>query len=284
MAQYAVFGIMTGAFLLLATLGFALVSRVEKFLNIAHAELLSLSALLTWWLSAQRGFPFVVAAVVAIAVTAVAGLLIARAFYGPMMAQPPAILLITSVGVAFFLHGVLEAVFTPGIRSFSLPAVRALDVAGVKVHPYQLGVLAAALVSFLLLHLLLTRTQIGIAVRAIADNRELSRLRGIDVAKTTRYTWLIASSLAGLAGVALGVLGTITTDIAFDQILLILSVSILAGLGRLYGVLAAAFILGLAMDLSVLVFPAGYRSGVAFAAIILVLLFRPQGLSWRPSS
>lgn len=279
MAQYVVFGIVTGGFLLLATLGFALVSRVEKFLNIAHAELISLGALFTWLLATQADLPFLVAAAIAVAVTAVIALVIARLVYDPILVRGPAILLITSVGVVFLLHGTIEAVVEPGIKSFELPARDSADVLGVRVHPYQATIVALAIAAVVALHAFLTRTRIGTSIRALTDNRELAQVRGIEVQKATRYVWLIAGGLAGLAGVALGVLGTFTTRLAFEQILLILSVSILAGLGSIYGVVAAAFALGIAMDVSVQWIPAGYRTAIAFLVIIVVLLVRPQGLS-----
>lgn len=279
MAQYVVFGIVTGGFLLLATLGFALVSRVEKFLNIAHAELISLGALFTWLLATRADLPFLLAAAIAVGVTAVIALVIARLVYDPILVRGPAILLITSVGVVFLLHGTIEAVVEPGIKSFELPARASVDVLGVRVHPYQATIVAVAIAAVAGLHAFLTRTRIGTSIRALTDNRELAQVRGIEVQKATRYVWLIAGGLAGLAGVALGVLGTFTTRLAFEQILLILSVSILAGLGSIYGVVAAAFALGIAMDVSVQWIPAGYRTAIAFLVIIVVLLVRPQGLS-----
>lgn len=273
------FGTVTGGFLLLATLGFALVSRVERFLNIAHAELISLAALMTWWLTVEKDLPFLVGAAVAVAVTAVTALVVARLFYRPLLDRSPAILLITSIGVVFLLHGILEAVFSPGIRSFDLPLNRSWDLGGVRLHPYQLTVILVALASVGLLHLLFTRTSIGTSIRALADNPELAKVRGVDVDRVSAYVWLLSGALAGMAGVALGVLGTITTDIGFQQILLIVSVAILAGLGSIYAVATSAFLLGLMMDISGEWISSGYRSAVAFAVIIVVLTVRPQGLS-----
>jgi branched-chain amino acid transport system permease protein len=279
LAQYLAFGIVTGGFLLLATLGFALVARVEKFLNIAHAQLISVGALATWFLSVDLGLPFLIAAGLAVIITALVGLLVARIVYEPMLEQGPAIMLITSVGVVFVFQGVIEAIVSPGIRSYDLPKIQSWDFGAFRFHPYHLAMVGVALAAVVGLHAFLTRTKVGTSIRALTDNRELAEIRGVDVKQATRYVWLAASGLAGLAGVALGVLGTITTRLAFDQILLILSVAILAGLGSIYGVVAAAFALGIAMDLSVQWLPAGYRTAVAFVTIILVLLIRPEGIA-----
>lgn len=281
MVQYVVFGVVDGAFLLLATLGFALVSRVHKFLNIAHAELMSVAALLSWGLSAVAGLPFLLAAAIAIVVVAGLGLLVGRTVYEPILSRGPEVLLIVSVGVVYLIHGVTEGIVSPGTKSYDIPRLGGLEVAGIRVTYYQLMIVALAACCFIGLHLFLSRTSAGSAIRAIADDRELAEVRGIDVRRATRYVWLVASALAAVAGVSLGVLGTLTTDIAFEQILLILSVAILAGLGSIYGVAVAAFVLGLAMDLSTMVIPSGYRAAVAFLVIIIVLIVRPQGLFGR---
>lgn len=278
MAQYVVFGVVTGGFLLLATLGFALISRVEKFLNIAHAELISVGAVGTWYLSARVGLPVWMAALCAIALAAVLGLVIARAIYDPLHGRDPAILLITSVGVVFLLGGVIEALIGPGFHSIRVPQLAAWEAGSVRINPYQAGILAAGLAAVILLRIFLARTRIGILIRALSDDRSLAEARGVDVQRATRYVWLIASGLAGLAGVALGLMGTITSELAFQQILLILTVSIVAGLGNIYGVAVAAFVIGIAMDVSVLWLPGGYRTAVAFAAVILVLSIRSEGL------
>lgn len=278
-SQLIVLGIGTGSFLLLATLGFALIRRVEGFLNIAHAELMSVAAFTTWYLNVQLGWHFLLAGGVALAVTALLSLIIARVIYDPIKHLGPAILLITSVGVAFLLHGITAAIVGVGIRSFSIPRLSALTVGGILVTPYRLVLLGLAAVVSVLLALFLTKTRTGKSIRAMAINRELAGSRGVNINAASRATWLASGVLAGLGGIALGILGTLTTDIAFQQILVILAVAIVAGLGSLYGVIAAAFIVALAMDLSLLVLPGGYRPVVAFAIVILVLVVRPQGVA-----
>lgn len=278
-AQLLVLGLGTGAFLLIATLGFALIRRVEGFLNIAHAELMSVAAFVTWYLNAVLGWHFVLAALCAMAATALIALGIARLIYDPIKHLGPPILLISSVGVAFLLHGITSAVIGVGIRSFEIPRLDAWSVGGLLITPYRMLLLAVAAATAVLLALFLTKTRTGKSIRAISINRELAGSRRINVTSASRATWLASGMLAGLGGVALGVLGTLTTDIAFQQILVILAVAIVAGLGSLYGVIAASFIVAFAMDLSLLVLPGGYRPVIAFAIVIVVLLVRPQGVA-----
>ena len=281
LAQYFVTGIATGSFLILATIGFSLTRRVEGFLNIAHAELLGVSAFITWGLNVLAGWPLLPSATVAIFGTSVFGLAIARTVYDPIKKLGPAVLLITSVGVAYVIGGGVDAVIGTGIRTLDIPLATTYKFYGLRITNYQLLVIALAALTGVSLALFLNKTKTGLAIRAVAANPELAASRGVDVRQTSRATWLISSGLAGLAGVMLAMIATLSTDIAFHQILKILAVAILAGLGSLYSVILSGLIVGIAMDVSVYWIPAGYRPLIAFAIVIIVLLFRPQGLSGR---
>jgi branched-chain amino acid transport system permease protein len=276
LAQHVVFGLATGAFLLLAAVGFSLVRQVEGFLNIAHAQLISFGAYATWMMNVPFDWPIVPSALAGIALTAVLGLAQARFFYDPIQSYGPDILLITSVGVAFAIQGLIEMFADPGTSLFSLANPEPFLIGSVRVNPYHAGVFVAALATTLAMYLLFTRTRIGRQIRAVSVDRQLAQSRGVALASTSRAVWLAAGATAGMAGVALGLLGTLTTDIAFVQILLIVAVSIFAGFGSLLHLLAAAFVTGLAMDVSVIWIPSTYRSVVPFVIIIVVLLLRRQ--------
>ena len=239
LAQYALTGVVTGCFLILATIGFSLTRQVEGFLNIAHAEMLGVSAFITWGLNAVAGWPFIPSAAVAVVATAFLGLAIGRVVYDPMRRHGPAVLLITSVGVAYVMAGMMHAIIGTGIRSLNIPLATSYRAFGLRLTDYQMIVVALAAITGVSLALFMNRTRTGLAIRAMSANPELAASRGIDVRQTSRATWLIASGLAGLAGVVLALIATLSTDIAFNQILQILAVAILAGLGSLYSVIAA---------------------------------------------
>jgi len=277
--QTLVFGIVTGSFLIVATLGFALVSRVDKFLNIAHAEYISLGAFLTYYLNARNGWPIIPAGVVAIVAVAILAVIVAKLVYAPIRGAGAIVLIITSVGVAYMIHGGIEAIVKPGIYSFDIGNEAQYDLGLFKIGSHSLVIVGLAAATVLAVHLILTRTAMGLQLRALASDPALAAGRGVNIRRTSAGMWLISGALAGLAGVLLGLQGAINTDLSFEQILLIMSVSILAGFGSIYGVVAAALLLGVAMDLSTLVIPAGYREVIAFAAVILALTVRPEGLS-----
>lgn len=276
--QLAVFGVVTGSFLVIATLGFSLIRQVEGFLNIAHVQLMSVAAFTTWFLNVELGVPFLLSGAISVGLVSLLGLVAARLFYDPMKPAGPLGVLITSVGVVFVLHGFLVASVGAGARRFQIPSPTSFSLGGIRVNSHQLIVVAVAIVLSLALATFLTKTRVGLTIRAMAFNRSLASSRGVDTTRASRAVWLVSSALAGMGGILLGVLGTLTTDLAFDQFLTILAVAILAGLGSLYSVIFAGLIVGLSMDLSLLILPGGWRPMVAFLIVIFVLIFRPTGL------
>lgn len=284
LAQFIVTGIATGCFLILATIGFSFTRRVEGFLNIAHAELLGVGAFTTWGLNSLAGWHILPSALVAIVLTAFVGLAIGRLVYDPIKRHGPAVLLITSVGVAYVIGGTIDGLVGTGIRTLNIPLATTYRFFGLRITDYQMMVIALAAVTGICLALYLNKTRSGLAVRAMAANPALAASRGIDVKATSRASWLLSGGLGGLAGVMLSVVATLSTDIAFLQILQILAVAILAGLGSLYAVLISGLIVGIAMDASVFWIPAGYRPLIAFMLVIVVLVFRPEGLARRKAS
>ncbi len=273
------FGILTGCALLLATVGFSMIRRIEGFLNVAHGQMLTVGAYTAYVLNANLGWNIVPAGVGAVIATSIIGWLVARLIFFPVRRAGPVMLVITSVGAAYIVHGVVEAIFGVRVKQFQMPPMRAFRFGDMPVAaPDQIAMVVVAALSALFLHLLLTRTETGKAIRAMANDFDLARIRGVNTSRLTNYVWLIASGLGGLAGVMLGLIGRIYTDMGWDNIMIVMIVAILGGLGSIYGVMGAAIFIGLATSLSVMVLPAQYSQSIAFLLIILVLLIRPQGI------
>ncbi len=142
----------------------------------------------------------------------------------------------------------------------------------------QIAMVIAAAITVLFLHFLLTRTETGKAIRAMAANFNLARIRGINTPRLRVIIWLIASAMGGLAGVMIGLISRLAPFMGFEYIMPIMIVAILGGLGSIYGAMVAALIIGLITQMSVMVIPPQYSQLLAFVLIIVVLLIRPQGI------
>ena len=128
-------------------------------------------------------------------------------------------------------------------------------------------------------HVMLKYTKFGKAQRAVADNKDLARVTGITVGRVVTITWLITGAMAGLAGFILGMtVGAITPTLGFNFLLTVFAAVIIGGLGKPYGAMAGALIIGLVTEVSALYIDPDYTTVLAFAILLLALAFRPQGL------
>jgi len=283
--QNILFGIVTGSIILLGAVGFSMTQKSDGFVNVAHGQMLMLGAYIAFFFN-QLGLNLVFAAVLSLLLTGLVGLGLYRLVFMPVKAKGKLVLLFTSVGLAYVINGLVGAAAGSRIQSYVLPEVQAISIGSFRtITPYALLIVVLSVLSTMVLHLFLARTRFGKMIRAVADNFDLARVRGVNPTTTSNYVWFIASAMAALAGVFSGVLGTLYIDMGWYQFLVILSATVLGGLGSVYGVMAASFIIGMGMELGILVLPSHYRSAIAFAIIIVVLILRPEGLQslWRPA-
>lgn len=277
--QFAVYGLLMGCVLLLATVGFSMIRRIEGFLNIAHGQMLAVGAYLTYFFNAVLGWNIILSAVLAVLGTAIIGFLTARVVFFPLKGRAPLLIAIASTGVSYVIQGVIEIIFGPFVKQYKFPPMRAIKIGGLSLAgPDQIAMVVAAILAVLFLHFFLTKTETGKAIRAMSSDYDLARIRGINTPRLRVYVWLIASGLGGLAGVMIGLISRLTPYMGFEYIMLIMIVAILGGLGNIYGAMGAALIIGLITQMSVLVIPAQYSQVIAFVLIIIVLLVSPKGI------
>jgi len=273
-----IFGTISASILLLSSIGFSMVLKTEGFINVAHGQALLLGAYGALFLN-QVGLPLWLAAILAALGCGVTGVVLNRFLFRPVKAQGILVLLFTSVGVAYVIYGVVGALAGKRMLAYDLPPMRAWKIAGQPfMTPYEMAIVALAIASALGVHVFLTYTWAGKSIRAVADNEDLARARGFNPGRSSDIVWFIATALAGLAGVFLGIVGSLHTQMGWQQIIMILAVTVLGGLGSIYGVMLASVVLAFGIEIGLTVVSSNYRTGLAFALIIVVLLVRPGGL------
>lgn len=283
---YLIPGLVLGAVYALAAAGVSLVYGVMRFANFAHGDLMSwgayaaLAAVAALGISPWAAIPFAVAATVPLAWG------VDRAFFAPLRRAQPAVLLISSFGVALMVRAVIYLVWGPTPLNYNLGFTPPILWEGVRLQSRHAVILGGALLAALLLHLLLAHTRAGRAMRAMADDPDLARVTGVGVSGVILLTWAVSASLAAVAGVFLAVDTELTPLLGFNVLLAAFAAAILGGIGRPWGAALGGLLLGLAEELSSYPFlPGGeplldpsYKTAVAFAVLVLVLLVRPQGL------
>jgi branched-chain amino acid transport system permease protein len=193
------------------------------------------------------------------------------------------ILVIASFGAALTLRSLLEFLVTSKPAYFTTALQIAMKIGlSARATPDQLLSLAVSAALVFAVHLLLTRTAIGRAMRAVSENQQLAALAGVDVRQTIRIVWLLGAALAAVAGVMAGLIVQIRPHMGHDLLLPLFAAAILGGIGSVPGAMLGGLIVGLAEALSVQLLGAEWRAAVAFIILVAVLLLRPQGLFGRP--
>jgi neutral amino acid transport system permease protein len=164
-------------------------------------------------------------------------------------------------------------------QRYDLPVMTATEILGVKVALDRLLVIGLAIIVIIALHFLLQKTKIGKAMRAVSDSTDLARVTGINVEWVVFWTWIITGVLTALGGAMFGLItGGVRPNMGWFLILPMFAAVILGGIGNPYGAIAGALIIGIAQEMSVPLIGSDYKLGVALLIMILLLLFRPQGL------
>jgi neutral amino acid transport system permease protein len=279
LAQLIVNGIAVGSIIALAAVGLTLTYGILRLSNFAHGDFLTLGAYLTWLIN-TLGLSIWLSMILAAAGTVGVMLLAEKLLWSRMRSirATSTTLIIISIGLALFLRNGIILIWGGRNQNYNLPINAALDIFGVKVPQNQILVLLLAVLAILGLHYLLQNTKIGKAMRAVADDLDLARVSGINVDQVILWTWLIAGTLTSLGGSMYGLITAVRPNMGWFLILPLFASVILGGIGNPYGAIAAAFIIGIAQEVSTPWLGSQYKQGVALLIMILVLLIRPKGL------
>lgn len=274
------FGLVTASIVALASVAFSLQFSVTTTPNFAHGELLTVGAY-----GALIGQLFTHNLLVEIVAAMVAGATVASvmnfAILQPFLRAGAKRLTIFLVTVAIGLviqNGILIA-FGGAPAAYQLPAFRLNSVGPFLWTNLDESIMVGTVLVLLALHVLLQYTKFGKSLRAVSDNPQLARVTGINTPRVIQLTWAIDGTIAGFAGFVLAAyVGAITPTIGFSFLVVVFAASVIGGLGRPYGTLVGALLIGIGMEVSTSYIPANYKTSVAFALLILTLLVRPSGI------
>ena len=275
------FGVVTASILTLAAVGLALQFGITNYVNFAYGEFLTLGAYFAWLLNWKLHLNVWVAMVGGALLVGVCAVAINHVLLRPFVRRGIALryILIVTFGLSLILANVILAIFGANFQTFNEPTQLPFHAGPFLFTTNQILIMAVAFCAMLGVHLLLSRTKLGKAMRAMSDNHDLAMVSGIDNNKITAFTWLLSGSLAGLAGVVLALdVTSFQPMFGNDFLFVIFAAMILGGVGSPYGAMLGAIVIGLATEVSAVFVSSAYKDDIAFAALILVLLLRPQGL------
>lgn len=279
-------GLQLGSIYALVALGYTMVYGIILLLNFAHGDIIMVGAYISWFVMARLGLPPVLAVILSVLGCTALGVLIDKIAYAPLRNAPRLSILITAIGVSYFLENGAQLLI--GADAKVVPSyfdASSIDVAGVQLNPVAIITIIVTAISTLILTFLIQKTKLGKAMRAVSEDMGAARLMGINVNTTISFTFALGSALAGI--------GAVLYSMAYTQATPTMGVmlgtkafvaAVLGGIGSVPGAVIGGLLVGFAevgvsaIGLSV------WKDAVVFLLLIIVLIVRPTGILGREIS
>jgi neutral amino acid transport system permease protein len=274
-------GLASGSIYALGAIGLSLVYGILKLVNFAHGDFMTLGGFVAFAINVSAGLPLVVAFLGALVAVAILGIVLEYTVWAPMRRKGAGILqlLLLSIGLAFVMRNLILFIWAGDQRSLDVDQFqvwRPFDY--ISISAIQVTVIVTAGVVLVAVALMLRTTMVGKSMRALSDSFDLAEVSGVNTRRIVAYTWLLAGSLAGLAGVLAAIYTTLTPNTGWFLLLSIFAAVVLGGIGNAYGALIGGLALGLVEEWSTMFIRPTYKEAIGFLVLILVLIVRPQGI------
>lgn len=294
-----VFGLGQGSIYALIALGYTMVYGVLGFINFAHGEVFMSGAMIGFYVAeslnrsgfwdAQPAVSFVIVLLVCMAASTLVAVIVERVAYKPLRGSPRLIPLITSIGASFFLQYTFRGFFGAGIKSWPTfdALAGAFQIGGVQILKSQALVIVAAILMMVGLWYFVEKTKVGKTLRAVAEDKEIAALMGIDVDRAILMTFAVGGAMAGAAAMLYSlVFRQVYFFTGFFPGIKAFTAAVIGGIGNIVGAMVGGLVLGILESLGPSLVLGGFqvtaftqlKDVVAFLALVLVLILRPQGI------
>ena len=290
-------GLLLGIIISVASVALSLLYGVTRIVNFAHGEIIALGAIMTLFFSnpidsrvlfldrySPLGMNFTFSIIISIIICGIFGGLLEIFLFKPLRKSEVGniAVLVVTIGLSIFFRHIYLLFATGKVQNFPLDLERRQTYLFFDMTPRNFQVLIAGLAVMIVIGLFLSYTKIGKAMRAVRDSNELANISGINSDNIILFTWVSSSMLAGLAGIFQAIINDVRYNMGFLILLLIFAGTVLGGIGTSFGAMVGGLLIGIFVQVSVaLPFMEGHteaKNAVALAIMILILLFRPQGI------
>jgi len=315
--QQLVNGLTLGGVYALIAVGYTMVYGIIELINFAHGEIYMLGAFLAFSFVTMFNVPFPLAILLSISCCALFGVILEFIAYRPLRKAPRLAALITAIGASLFLQNIALMIWGGRLKTYpkgTIPEIfksalfyindlkiafcqyylqfNGISITGdvritllrgdVSVSLLQYNILIITIFLMFCLHILITQTKIGTAMRACAQDKTTASLMGINVNRVISFTFAVGSGLGAVAGIIVGVYyNAIFPMMGYTAGVKAFAAAVLGGIGNIPGAMFGGFVLGIAESYGAGYLSSGYRDGIAYAIMILVIIFRPSGLLGR---
>ena len=280
--QYLINGISIGAVYAIIALGYTMVYGIAKMLNFAHGDVIMVGAYISYCVTNYLGLPVIVSVLAAVAVCTLLGIIIEGLAYKPLRGVPSLAVLITAIGVSYFLQNLAQLIWGSAPKNFK----SIVSMAPISLFGGQLIITGEVIITILAsaaimvgLHLFTTRTRTGKAMRAVSENRDAAQLMGINVNQTISMTFAIGSALAAIAGVLLcSTVPTLMPTTGAMPGIRAFTAAVFGGIGSIPGAMLGGILLGIIETFSKAYLSTQFSDAIVFLVLIVILLVKPSGL------
>jgi branched-chain amino acid transport system permease protein len=290
--QQVINGVSLGSIYALIALGYTMIYGILRFINFAHGDVFMIGAFVGYYAAPQvmkitGGSVFlgaILVMLIAMIVCSVLGVTIEKLAYRPLRSRPKLTVLITAIGISFFLEYGGQLVFGPDPKLFPtlFPSSAIVNAKNLVINTNSVVVIVTALALMLLLRLIVFKTKLGTAMRAVSYDHRAAALMGINIDTVISFTFVLGSSLAAAAALLYAsVYPSINPLMGIFPGLKAFIAAVLGGIGNLFGAALGGLIIGLTETFVTGYISPTFRDAIAFAILILILLFKPSGIMGR---
>ena len=278
--QQMVNGVALGSIYALIALGYTMVYGTIRLINFAHGDIYMMGAFIGFYLITVLEMNLVLAMIITMVTTAILGVIIERIAYKPLRNASRVAGLITAIGVSYFLQNIMIYFLGPEVRAFPSPLeTQIFRVFGLVINSKQILVVAVTIIMMILLHLIVNKSKMGKAMRAVAVDSEAAQLMGIDVDRVISSTFALGSSLAGMAGILVGIYyNSIQPTMGVTMGLKAFIAAVIGGVGSIPGAMVGGYLIGVLETIVTVMGGSMYKDAVVYGLLIVILLVLPSGL------
>jgi branched-chain amino acid transport system permease protein len=279
--QLLVNSLVIGSIYALVAVGFSLIYQSNRFMHFGHGAVVALGSYLAFLFFTTLGFGFIASALFTVLLCSIAGAIMYFLVIAPLQNRRSStlILLVASIALLILLENFILLVFGSDVKTIKLfTATKGMELFGATITMVQVIILSASLFLLAMTYLLMNHTGIGRDLRAVSNNPELAEVIGINKKRILASSFVIASAIAGVAGLLIGLEQAITPSIGTPLMVKSFSGAVIGGVSSIPASIAGSYIVGAAENFGVWWIPSGYKDAIAFTLLFAFLLFRPQGL------
>lgn len=278
--QQVINGLALGSVYALLALGYTMVYGIIQLINFAHGEIYMIGAFAGFYSASTLKLPLLPTLLVAMAVSALAGIIIEKIAYKPLRNSPRIALLITAIGISLFLQNAMRLLVGSNPKPFpDLINAGSINIGPIQIEVKTILMFAVSALLVILLQFIVYKTKVGKAMRASSQDMEAASLMGINVDNTISLTFAIGSALAGIAGVLVAIsYPSITPYMGAMPGLKAFVAAVLGGIGSIPGALVGGIAIGLLETFAKAYISTNFSDAIVFAILIIILLIKPSGL------